>query len=433
MLEGEVARQGADHTAGAHALCGTLAGVGVQLSADGPNCLGAAARTRFSAPRRTNPGPWLDPSCATGYGRHMHTKSLTRAQATGVAVQAFLQRHSRHLVVVALGALVAAGAFYPVVRDSFSAILAETSLVAAVLLTAFLLAGAWQQTWVPRWVAQVLAVMAAAPLGPLIVQLVSVQGDLHAFTSSRPRVLGFWWVTVSAAIVGLLVTLAALVREREAQARAQALQFALERETLMRQATDARLNLLQAQIEPHFLLNTLANVQELVESGSPRAAPVFKSLIAYLRATMPRLHQDGATLGQEVDLVRSYLELMLMRMPDRLQFTVDVAAPLRDLRFPGMALLTLVENAVRHGIDPSCDGGHITVGAVATPLPDGSQTLRLWVADTGLGLSETANPGVGLANLRARLQAFYATPTRLELTEQVPHGVRAEIILEGLR
>ena len=240
-------------------------------------------------------------------------------------------------------------------------------------------------------------------------------------------------MTICAAVVGLLVTLAALVRERDAQTRAQALQFALERETLMRQSTDARLHLLQAQIEPHFLLNTLANVQELVESGSPRAAPVFKSLIAYLRATMPQLNQEGATLGQEEDLVRAYLELMLMRMPDRLQFTVDIDAALRGLRFPAMAVLTLVENAVHHGIDPSCDGGVITVGAQATLLPDGSRTLRLWVADTGLGLSESANPGVGLANLRARLQAFYPTPARLELTEQLPHGVKAEIILEGLR
>lgn len=168
----------------------------------------------------------------------------------------FWQRHSRPVLVAAGAALIAAPIFSMLFRDSFAAILFETSLVSAILLAAFLLAGAWRQTWVPRWVAQVLCVIAVAPLGPLIVHLVEVQGDLHAFTNSRPRVVGFWWVTISAAVVGLLVTLAALVRERDAQTRAQALQFALERETLMRQSTDARLNLLQAQIEPHFLLNT---------------------------------------------------------------------------------------------------------------------------------------------------------------------------------
>ncbi len=344
-----------------------------------------------------------------------------------------VRRIARRLAVVATGSLMAATFFYPRVQDSFPAILSETSLVGAVLLGAFLLAGAWRQTWMPRWVAQTLAVLLAAPLGPLIVQMISVQGDLAAFFASRPRIVGFWWITGSGATLGLLVALAALLREREAQARSQALQFALERETLMRQATDARLNLLQAQIEPHFLLNTLANVQALVETGSPRAAPVFKSLIAYLRASMPQLHQDGATLGQEADLVHAYLELMLMRMPDRLSFAIDVEPRLRGLRFPAMALLTLVENAIRHGIDPSCDGGRIEVVAHAEDTADGSQTLRLWVADTGMGMSESAKPGVGLANLRARLQAFFPQGAQLELSEQAPQGVKAEIILQGMR
>ena len=126
----------------------------------------------------------------------------------------FWQRHSRPILVAAAGALIAAPVFKMMFRDSFAAILVETTLVATILLGAFLLAGSWRQTWVPRWVAQVLVVIAAAPLGPLIIHMVEVQGDLHAFTSSRARMYGFWWVTVSAAVVGLLVTLAALVRHR---------------------------------------------------------------------------------------------------------------------------------------------------------------------------------------------------------------------------
>jgi LytS/YehU family sensor histidine kinase len=110
---------------------------------------------------------------------------------------------------------------------------------------------------------------------------------------------GYVLVTLSAALIGTLFALGALYRERDAQARTDALQFALERETLQRQAADARLHLLTAQIEPHFLLNTLANVQQLVDSGSPRAAPVFRSLIDYLRAALPQLHQKNATLGDE--------------------------------------------------------------------------------------------------------------------------------------
>jgi sensor histidine kinase YesM len=198
--------------------------------------------------------------------------------------------------------------------------------------------------------------------------------------------------------------------------------FQLEKETLERQAADARLSVLQAQIEPHFLFNTLANVQSLIESGSPRAVPVFKSLIAYLRAAMPQLHQSAATLGNEEGLVRSYLELMLMRMPDRLQFSIDIADDLRGIRFPAMALLTLVENAVRHGIDPSEEGGRIEV--IARREGD---TICVSVSDTGIGMRETAVPGTGLSNLQQRLNAFYGDGALMELSEQSPHGLRAEL------
>jgi LytS/YehU family sensor histidine kinase len=231
--------------------------------------------------------------------------------------------------------------------------------------------------------------------------------------------------TISGALFGTLFGLGALYRERDAQVRAQALQFELERETLQRQAADARLQLMTAQIEPHFLLNTLANVQQLVESGSPRAAPVFRSLIAYLRAAMPQLHQAApATLGDEERLVRAYLELMLMRMPDRLTFTVEIEPALRTLAFPQMGLLTLVENAVRHGIDPGCDAGRIEVGARRAAAGE----LQLWVADSGVGLSaQSAGSGTGLRNLRARLQTFFGPEASVELSEQAPHGVRADI------
>lgn len=201
------------------------------------------------------------------------------------------------------------------------------------------------------------------------------------------------------------------------------MQGALERETLQRQAADTRLGLLTAQIQPHFLLNTLANVQELVESGSPRAAPVFRSLIEYLRAAMPHLQDGDATLADEERLVRAYLHLMQMRMPDRLEVSVEVDPAVSGMRFPPMALLTLVENAIRHGIDPSCDPGKVEVGARRVDR----DTVHLWVADTGVGLSEHAGQGTGLVNLDARLRAFFGEGARVELSEQAPHGVRADI------
>ena len=139
---------------------------------------------------------------------------------------------------------------------------------------------------------------------------------------------------------------------------------------------------------------------------------------------MPRLDDQNASLGHEVSLVRAYLELMLMRMPDRLAFTIDVPAGLQAGRFPPMALITLVENAVRHGIDPSEQGGRIEVQASG----DADGTLRLVVADTGVGLRDSAAPGTGLANLRERLAMFFGAGARLDMAENVPHGVVVTLV-----
>jgi sensor histidine kinase YesM len=329
----------------------------------------------------------------------------------------------RELAFTVSLAVLGALALNPVTLNPFIEILAEALFVGMVLLLGFKVAGAWPQTFLPRWVAQLLAVALCAALSPLIVQMLSVGGDFSAFLASRRMVHGYVLVTFSAALIGTLFALGALFRERDAQARSLALQFALERETLQRQAADARLRLLTAQIEPHFLLNTLANVQQLVESGSPRAAPVFRSLVDYLRAALPQLQQQRSTLGDEERLVRAYLELMLMRMPDRLAFTIAIEPALRSMPFPAMALLTLVENAIRHGIDPAPEGGRVEVGARAGAGRD----VHLWVADTGVGLSEGGVVGTGLANLQERLEAFFGAGASVTLSTQTPHGARADI------
>jgi signal transduction histidine kinase len=330
----------------------------------------------------------------------------------------------RSLVGAAIAAAVAAVLLLPMTRNTYIEILGETLLVGIILVTAFTAAGAWEQRFVPRWVVQVVAVVLAAPLGPLIVQLLTAGGDFWRFINSPPHVRGYLLVTWAALIFGTYAALGALVRQREAQAQALALKFELERETLERQAADARLKLMTAQIQPHFLLNTLANVQELVESGSPRAAPVFRSLIAYLRSTLPQFQQDDATLGDEANLVRAYLDLMQMRMPDRLSYVIDIADDIKPLRFPPMALLTLVENAIEHGVDPCCDPCRVEVGAKR----DGG-VVRMWVADTGVGMSDNAGEGTGLKNLKERLKAAFGPQARVELSEVQPQGVRADIEL----
>ncbi len=167
-------------------------------------------------------------------------------------------------------------------------LLGRTLFVALMLVLVFHGVGLLRQTLLPRWLAQAVAVALTAPLATAIVYLVATSGDVQAFVGNPYRVSGFLWIAGCALGVGLIVTLGALVRERDALARSQALQFEVERGRLERQALDARLAVLTAQIEPHFLFNTLANVQALVDSGSPRAAPVLRSLIAYLRAAMPQ-------------------------------------------------------------------------------------------------------------------------------------------------
>jgi sensor histidine kinase YesM len=214
-----------------------------------------------------------------------------------------------------------------------------------------------------------------------------------------------------------------MVRQRDAFAQEQALAFQLERSELERRAVDARLRLLQAQVQPHFLFNTLANVRALIRTGSPQAASVLDSLIAYLRASVPHMDTPTTTFAQELQLVRAYLELMHMRMPDRLQFSLNVEAGVEDVRCPPMTLMTLVENAVRHGVDPSEDGGRIEVGVM---VREGRCIAR--VTDTGVGMQATTGGlGTGLSTLKERLQLVFGATARLSLSALVPHGVCAEI------
>jgi hypothetical protein len=294
---------------------------------------------------------------------------------------------------------------------------------AAVLM--FGLFERWPQRipqWLARWVLQVLAIVIMVPLAAYFAYWITT-GGAPQLSTNGPRLQGY----ASLCFVGILfapwIAVGALVRQRDTFARKQATAFALERSELERKALDARFRLLQAQVEPHFLFNTLANVQALVEAGAPQAGPVLKSLIVYLRAAVPRLHETSTTLGQELDLVSAYLEVMHMRMPDRLKFGIHIDQTLRNLRCPPMTLLTLVENAVRHGIDPSETGGDISI---EVRLQAGRCIAS--VTDTGVGLAATGSGlGTGLASLRERLQLAFGNEARLQLSEVTPRGVRAEV------
>lgn len=266
--------------------------------------------------------------------------------------------------------------------------------------------------WIERWVLQVVAVGVAMPVTTFGMHRL-VTEELHDWLL----------LTFAAVLLAPWTALAAIVRQKEAFARHQKLAFALERSELERQALDARLHLLQAQVAPHFLFNTLANVQALVDAGSPHASTLLRSLIEYLRAAVPLLHEPAATIERELRLVRPYLELMQMRMPDRLQYAMNVDPSALKVRCPPTTLLTLVENAVRHGIDPSEEGGRIDIDIERL-----DERCVVRVTDTGAGLQPSANGlGTGLTTLRERLQLIFGDAAQLRLLSGATRGVVVEV------
>jgi sensor histidine kinase YesM len=230
---------------------------------------------------------------------------------------------------------------------------------------------------------------------------------------------------VAAFFNGVFVSLFFLLKFREARA-AEALHRAeAERHLLAKQAIESELKLMQAQVEPHFLFNTLASVQYLTETDPPRASELRGHLLAYLRAALPQLRRSSATLGQEVELAEAYLNILRMRMGARLAFVIDVPDALRAHAFPPVLLISVVENAVTHGLEPQAEGGTIRIDARRA-----GDRLVVGVTDTGGGIAgSAAHPGhgVGLANVRDRLAALFGSRGRFSLEETAPHGARATI------
>lgn len=313
-------------------------------------------------------------------------------------------------------------------KSGLLSLLSRTVLLGLAAVLAFGILEQWPKrlpAWLSRWALQVLGVGLVMPLATFAIYVLWTDAGAPPFWRVRDRLMGFGMLTFFGVLVAPWMAVAALMRQISGEARRQALAFELERSEFERQALDARLRLLQAQVEPHFLFNTLANVRELVDTGSPRASAVLNSLIAYLRAAVPRLHEASATLGQELELARAYLEVMHMRMPDRMSFSVEADPAALGIPCPPMTLLTLVENAVRHGIDPSEEGGRIEVKA---ELREGRCVVA--VVDTGVGLGEMG-AGTGLSNLRERLRLAYGLQGVLVLEGHEPRGVRAEVSIPG--
>jgi sensor histidine kinase YesM len=228
-------------------------------------------------------------------------------------------------------------------------------------------------------------------------------------------------------LYALVVALIAHLRNREYAALTASLEAEARQSTLSRQLAESRLKMLQLQIEPHFLFNTLGSAQQLAEKAAPDAARLIADLIRFLRATTPSMKDEVATLQQEGTLAGAYLSIMQRRLGARLDFRIDIPPALELATVPPGMLITLVENAIKHGIEPAPDGGRISVAV--TRGGDAGARLIVTVADTGAGLSSHPGQGIGLANIRERLALLYGGDAELTLEENVPRGFVARLQL----
>ena len=260
-------------------------------------------------------------------------------------------------------------------------------------------------------------------LGANIVRLNTLDGVADQLVRQAPKILFIG--LIAGVVYAVLMVSIVQYRRGQLQRRNQQLERQAQQERMGRQLADAKLKLMQAQVEPHFLFNTLASVQQLAEHKAPEAAQLTAQLITFLRAGLASLREDTTTLAREFRSIEAYLLIMKTRMHDRLAFELDLPPALGGIAMPPAMLISLVENAIKHGVEPHPDGGSISVMARVE-----DERLHLTIADTGLGpgsVSSSADGGFGLDNIRQRLRVLFAGRARLTVSANVPHGFVAVI------
>jgi hypothetical protein len=290
--------------------------------------------------------------------------------------------------------------------------LAELSFIAAAMIVAYWLVDAAVDQWPPlrrfRLLLMTVAFHAVA-IGGLWAMAAAVTGAALPLTGLALS------QAIQLAFIGTFLVIMDSLWQRARRADTEAAALASTGAALAREEHELQLRLLQAQIEPHFLFNTLANVRRLYRLHPDQGTEMMESLKRYLRAALPNVRRADATLADEFLLVRSYLELLRMRMAERLEYTIVVDPGLGATPFPPMIVVTLVENSIKHGLEPSERGGRIEVRARRL-----GALLEVSVRDDGVGLSaqSTHGTGVGLANVRRQLTGRYGAAARLCLRPQ---------------
>ncbi len=274
-------------------------------------------------------------------------------------------------------------------------------------------------TLTPRWLPLKLLLMTAAILvGTFIGIFLSTLlvgdslGEDGRYSSPQGQIL------ILGLFFGSIIAYFFISRDRLSHTEMQAQEERLKRETAEKQAAKTELRLLQAQIEPHFLFNTLSTLLSLLETDTSATKQMLEDLIHYLRTSLATSRREVVTLSQEADLIRAYLMLFKVRMGDRLTFDIHLPESLNNTPFAPMLIQPLVENAIKHGLEPKVEGGHVSV-----TFAKHAGVLRIQVADTGLGLKDNAPKGVGLENIQERLNSLYDDAGRLVLNENAEAGL----------
>lgn len=265
-----------------------------------------------------------------------------------------------------------------------------------------------------------LILLVSMPMGAVLGAVLGapIAGiPLSEIVQGRPAL--FLQMLIIGILFGTMITYFFFSRERISQTEAQLQQEQIKSLTLEKSTLETRLRLLQAQIEPHFLFNTLSNVLSLLESEPAQGKAMLEDLTRYLRSSLSRTRDRMTTLGQELDLIRAYLDIYKVRMGERLRYTIEIPEKLREVPFPPLLVQPLVENALKHGLEPKIEGGEILV-----KVEDRADGYRLMVTDTGSGLQKDAVSGIGLANVRERLEALYSGKARLIIEDNNPSGFK---------
>ena len=292
-------------------------------------------------------------------------------------------------------------------------------LLFAIFTSWFYYRSVVDQRW--KYLRQIFTYGTAVTLGVGVFKVGFRDVPLAQVLDELPRFLG---LVFGVSLLAMLPQLAVgLLRYRQYEMLTEQLQAEAERERLARELSESQLRLLRAQIEPHFLFNTLGAVQQLAQHGAPRAAVLTANLIAFLRSSMSDMRSEQVSLATEFALVESYLKVMQVRLGERLRYTLALPRALEEVRVPSMILLTLAENAIKHGIEPALRGGEVALSAET----DGDM-LRIRVQDGGVGMSTTPGAGTGLDNVRHRLKLAYGAAAGLALQEGDP-GLVADITI----